>query len=106
MPLRIIFAVGFIFLLADPFKLLEPSITLSDKKVVMYSTSWCGYCRQARQFFARHQIPFTELDIEKDANAKIAYDKLNGRGVPLILIDDARMTGFNVRQFKGLYEPS
>jgi glutaredoxin len=104
MRIRIALGVLFLFALADPFKWLEPTITPSNKQVTMYSTSWCGYCRKARQVFTRQNIPFHELDIEKSAKAKKAYDALNGRGVPLILIDDAQMTGFDVRTFKRLYE--
>jgi thiol-disulfide isomerase/thioredoxin len=65
MPIRIALGVLFLFALADPFKWLEPTITPSNKQVTMYSTSWCGYCRKARQVFTQQNIPFRELDIEK-----------------------------------------
>ena len=42
-----------------------------EKPVVMYSTEWCGYCRKARRHFRQSNgIAFTELDIEKSANAR------------------------------------
>lgn len=104
MPIRIALGALLLFFLADPFRWLEPTITPSDKQVTMYSTSWCGYCRKARNVFTRQNIPFQELDIEKNPDAKKAYDALNGRGVPLILIDDQQMTGFDVRTFKRYYE--
>ncbi|MDG1687681.1 MAG: glutaredoxin family protein [Gammaproteobacteria bacterium] len=104
MPLSIALGAMFLFFLADPFCWLEPTITPNDKQVTMYSTGWCGYCRKARESFTRQGIPFKELDIEKSAQAKQEYDALNGRGVPLILIDDEQMTGFSVRTFKQLYE--
>ena len=104
MPLRIALGALFLFFLADPFGWLEPTIAPNDKQVTMYSTSWCGYCRKAREHFTRQGIPFQELDIEKSAQAKKEYDALNGRGVPLILIYDDQMTGFSVRTFKQLYE--
>jgi glutaredoxin len=104
MPIRIALGALFLFFLADPFHWLEATITPSDKQVTMYSTSWCGYCRKARDTFTRQGIPFRELDIEKNTEAKQAYDALNGRGVPLIIIDDEQMTGFDIRTFKRLYE--
>ena len=104
MPLRIALGALFLFFLADPFGWLEPTIAHNDKQVTMYSTSWCGYCRKARELFTRQGIPFKELDIEKSAQAKQEYYALNGRGVPLILIDNEQMTGFSVRTFKQLYE--
>jgi glutaredoxin len=63
--------------------------------VVMYATDWCGYCRQAREFFARTGIRYTELDIEKSTSAHAEYKSLGGRGVPLIVVGDRRMSGFS-----------
>ncbi len=82
------------------FKSNRPS---RGKSVVMYSTSWCGYCRKARNYMRSNKIPFQEYDIEKSAKARKEYNKLNGRGVPMILIGDKRMNGFNVGKFKKLY---
>jgi glutaredoxin len=60
----------------------------------MYATDWCGYCRQARQFFARNGIAYTELDIEKSQAAMAEYKGLGGRGVPVILVGSQRMNGY------------
>ena len=73
------------------------------KTVVMYSTSWCGYCKQAARYFRKNNIPFEEHDIEKSKKAARDYKKLNGRGVPLILIGDKRMNGFDARRFDRIY---
>jgi glutaredoxin len=64
-------------------------------EVTMYATDWCGYCRQARQFFARNGIRYAELDIEKSAAAHAEYKGLGGRGVPLIVVGEQRMSGFS-----------
>ncbi|MEE9448118.1 MAG: glutaredoxin domain-containing protein [Arenicellales bacterium] len=72
-------------------------------KVVMYSTSWCGYCKQARRHFQANNIDYIEFDIEKNRKAKRAYDKLGGRGVPVILVGNQRMNGFNKASFDRLY---
>jgi len=74
------------------------------KKVVMYSTSWCGYCKKARNYFSSQGIAFSELDIEKDANAKRQYDSMGGRGVPVILVGEKRMNGFSVAGFNNIYK--
>ena len=73
------------------------------KAVVMYSTSWCGYCRKAARHFRKNNIPFTEHDIEKSAAAAREFKKLNGRGVPVILIGDQRMNGFEAKTFDKIY---
>ena len=71
--------------------------------VVMYSAVWCGVCKKARQYFSRQGIPFREYDIEKTAKGRSDFKKLNGRGVPVILVGKQRMNGFSVRRFESLY---
>ena len=77
--------------------------TEKGKTVVMYSTSWCGYCKKAARHFRKNDIPFEEHDIEKSKKAARDYKKLNGRGVPLILIGDKRMNGFDANRFDRIY---
>lgn len=72
-------------------------------RVTMYSTSWCGYCRQAREYFRAERIPFTEHDIEESASARAAYDRLGAGGVPLIKVGERTMNGFSVGRFERFY---
>lgn len=76
------------------------------KKVIMYSTSWCGYCKKARTYFVENGISFVDYDIEKDKNAKRAYDALGAKGVPVIMVGKKRMNGFSVAGFKTLLSSS
>jgi glutaredoxin len=77
---------------------------LQVKPVVMYATEWCGYCRKARAYFRKHNIPYTEHDIEKSESALKAFRMLGGRGVPLIVVGDQRMSGFSEGGFRRIYE--
>ena len=91
----------------EPFK-YDPTLVTVGKKsnaksVIMYSTSWCGYCKKARQHFERNKIPYQEHDIEKSKKAAQDYKKLNGRGVPVILIGKRRMNGFSANAFDRIY---
>ncbi len=76
----------------------------SSKKLIMYSASWCGYCKKARNYFTKNRIRFTEYDIEKNLTAKRIYDKLGGSGIPLIVSGTKQMQGFNVAKFKKFYK--
>ncbi len=91
----------------EPFVFNPDIITATTsskgKTVIMYSTSWCGYCKKARAHFKRNNIRFQEYDIEKSAKAAKAYKELNGRGVPVILIGDRRMNGFRAKTFDKIY---
>jgi len=91
----------------EPFT-YNPSLVTSGAKskgkpVIMYSTSWCGYCKKARKHFERNNIPYKEHDIEKSKKAAKEYKRLNGRGVPVILIGKRRMNGFSASTFDKIY---
>ncbi len=76
----------------------------TPKEVTMYGTSWCRYCKSARDYFEQNGIDYTEYDIEKDMHAKREYDELGGKGVPVILVGERRMNGFSAKGFKRIYE--
>ena len=77
----------------------EPSTPQPQKrrppKVVMYTTPTCGYCQRAKAYFNQRGIRFTELDVTQSSQARREFKALNGRGVPLIVIGDQRISGFN-----------
>lgn len=75
-----------------------------SKKVVMYATQWCGYCKKARRYFQKKNIAYTEYDVEKNAQAYKAYLALKPSGYPLIFVDGQRMNGFSETGFERLYK--
>lgn len=66
-----------------------------DGKVIMYGTSWCGYCAKTRKLLERNNIAYYEYDIEKSAEGNDQFDELGGKGVPLILIEGELVRGYN-----------
>jgi glutaredoxin len=77
----------------------------AQPEVVMYSTSWCGYCAKARAFFAQHKIDYLELDVEKDQEAAQINRRLGGGGVPTIMVGDTVINGFNEQALADSLEP-
>lgn len=75
-----------------------------QEKVVMYSASWCGYCRKARNYFRSQGIPFIEYDIEKNRAAATRHKKMGASGVPVIIYGDKRMNGFSEAGFERIYK--
>jgi glutaredoxin len=73
-------------------------------KVVMFSADWCPVCRRARAFLAERHIPYTDRNIETDPAARKEYERQGGRGVPLILVGERRLSGFSPDSFLSLYE--
>jgi glutaredoxin len=74
--------------------------------IVMYGASWCGVCKRARRYFKENNIPFKEYDIERSRKGRQEYNKLNGNGVPLIMIGNKRLEGFSPERFQALYQGS
>lgn len=81
----------------------DNSIIDTGKKVIMYSTSWCGYCKKAKQYFKQNNIVYTEYNIEISARAKSEYKKMGATGVPVILVGKKRMNGFSQKGFDAIY---
>jgi glutaredoxin-like YruB-family protein len=73
-----------------------PKTSRPDVPIVMFSTSWCGVCKRARQYFQEQGIPFTEYDVDRNAQARNEYLLLNPRrSVPTIKIGDRVVVGFS-----------
>ncbi|OOZ37659.1 DUF4124 domain-containing protein [Solemya velesiana gill symbiont] len=73
-------------------------------KVVIYSTTWCGVCDRAKDYFKANNIPFTECDVEKSETGTRDFKRMNGRSVPIILAGSKRMDGFSSEaRFKSIY---
>jgi len=72
--------------------------------VILYGTSWCGYCKATREFFQAHQIKFQDIDIEQSKEGLAAYKQIGGQGVPVVVIGDQIVDGYNEETFKQLLE--
>ena len=67
----------------------------SQVRILLYTTRQCTHCKQAKAFFKKHKIPFTEWDVERNQRAWKEFQRLGGRGVPLILVDKQQIKGFD-----------
>jgi glutaredoxin len=72
--------------------------------VVIYTLSTCPHCREAKEYFSQHNIPFINREVDTDdqhmADLMTIYDAMGvpeqKRGVPLIIIgNNIRLQGFN-----------
>jgi glutaredoxin len=73
-------------------------------KVVMYTTSSCGYCAKARKHFTENNISYLEKNIDSSSQYKHEFKKLKGKGVPLIFMGQYQMSGFSVKGFTRRYD--
>ena len=66
-----------------------------DGKVILYATSWCGYCAKTRKLLLKNNIDYFEYDIEKSAEGNRQHKALGGRGIPVLLIKGKVIKGYN-----------
>jgi glutaredoxin len=64
-------------------------------RVVMFSAPGCGYCVKARDYLNQKGVVFEELDVNASEDARRRFQSLGGRGVPLILIGERQISGFD-----------
>lgn len=84
---------------------LQRNLDANDEAiVVMYATSWCGYCKKARQYFEDNGVEFVEYAIESDRAAKRDFDALLGSGTPLLYQGYTRVAGFDQQQIEKVFE--
>jgi glutaredoxin len=82
----------------------DSSIFDLGKRVVIYTAGWCSYCEQAKHYFKRKKIRYTEYDIEKSKKGRRDYQKMGATGVPVILVGKQRMNGFSETGFEKIYK--
>ncbi len=75
-------------------------------KVIMYKTSWCGYCRKAREYLESLRVNLIEYDVERDrAMSEEMLRKSGGaRGVPLIDVEGIILHGYSPSTIKDAVE--
>lgn len=76
--------------------------TRKSTRVKIYTTRSCSHCKQAKAYMKKKGVAFQELDIGKSSRARKQFDRLGGRGVPLITIGDQQMSGFSPQAFDQL----
>ena len=61
---------------------------MTDKKVVIYSTPTCPYCKRAKDYLTQKGIPYTDINVAEDKEkAKEMIQKSGQMGVPVIIVD-------------------
>ena len=74
--------------------------------ITMYSTSWCPHCKRAKSYFAERGIAYDEIDIEANENNRREFKEAGGGGVPLIIVGDKAMRGFDPKRMDALLKKS
>jgi glutaredoxin 3 len=67
-----------------------------QKEVIIYTTSYCPYCRAAKALLETKGVTFTEIDVEGNNEKRHWLAEVTGRKtVPQIFIDNKPYGGFD-----------
>jgi len=67
-----------------------------EHQVVVYTTSWCGWCRKTLGFLTRRGVAFENRDIEADeAWREELIEKTGGTSIPVVEIDGEIIRGYD-----------
>ncbi len=64
-------------------------------KIVVYSSNTCPHCVSAKDYLKSKGIEFTEKNVSTDMEARKELMDMGYMGVPIILVDDKVIEGFN-----------
>lgn len=66
------------------------------KKVIVYTTATCPYCKKTKQFLEENNINFENIDVGRNQDAaREMVDKSGQMGVPVIDVDGDIIVGFD-----------
>ncbi len=75
------------------------------KKVVVYTSPTCPWCRVAKAYLLEHEISFTEVDIYADARGRRDMVLMTGQhGVPVLRVGEKAMVGWRAEEFDTLWQ--
>jgi glutaredoxin 3 len=65
------------------------------KSVIVYSSDMCKFCTLAKDFLTEKGVSFEEKNVNKDAEARKEFMEMKMMGVPVILVDNEIVQGFD-----------
>ena len=76
---------------------------MADRKVIIYSTPTCPWCKKAKEYLTQKGIVYTDVNVATDRDAAKDMIKKSGQmSVPVITVDDEMVIGFNQPQLDKL----
>ena len=76
---------------------------MADKNVVVYSTPTWPWCTRVKEYLSQKNVTYTEYDVAQDKEkAREMVEKSKQMGVPVVMVDDDIVVGFNQAELEKL----
>lgn len=69
-------------------------------EVVVYSSSTCPYCTSLKEYLDKNNVEYVEKNISTDAQARADLMEKGHMGVPVTVIGDKEIVGFDQAKIK------
>ncbi len=64
-------------------------------RVIVFTTPTCSWCNTVKRYLREKHVRFRDIDVSRDANAAKDLERRGIRGVPVLLINNRPIVGFN-----------
>ncbi len=64
--------------------------------ITVYSTTFCPYCKMAKEYLTQKGVPFKDINVQEDDQAAADMIRKSGQmGVPVLDINNTIIVGFD-----------
>jgi glutaredoxin len=71
-------------------------------RITVFTSDHCSHCQRAKTFLREQGIPFRELNVQHSRKARQQFQRLKARGLPVILVGEKRLDGFQAATLRKL----
>lgn len=65
------------------------------RKLTLYGTTTCQFCKEARAYLKKENVPFNDLLVDESPAANERYGKLGQDAVPVLVAEKQLVVGFS-----------
>jgi glutaredoxin len=81
-------------------ELAQLAANVNADEVMIYTTTQCPYCKQAKAWMNQYGFPFTECDAQVRSECAHDLDSFGSDGVPYLIVRGKHLKdGFNSNEF-------
>ena len=82
-----------------------PEVVAEAKSpLVLFATTTCPWCREARRLLTALDAPYVVLEIDRSPRARELLLRLGGRNVPVLVRSDEAVTGFDEAVYRRMVD--
>ena len=73
------------------------TLSMADKKITLLSMNGCGWCDKVKDLLDSSGKNYREINVKNSEGSKL-FKKYNGSGVPLLIVNDEVIRGYNPKK--------